>query len=158
MWPAGGTAAVAAGFVHARRAATRHDSIGSRGTIRGVKRRLVNLLAALSLVAFMATTMLWVRSYWAADSIGWDGAGHTLGVESQKGRVMVGTTAEPAAAGDETGFHRHFGLTPEQFTFDDLFGEQGGLDSVTRTLRPRESRCFRYGSPASCLLYCLACG
>src|SRR3954454_11464667 len=34
-----------------------------RGTIRGVKRRLFNLLAAVSLVLCVATMGLWTRSY-----------------------------------------------------------------------------------------------
>jgi hypothetical protein len=36
-----------------------------------VRRRLLNLLTALSLLVFLAVTVLWVRSYRRCDSVGW---------------------------------------------------------------------------------------
>jgi hypothetical protein len=36
-----------------------------------MKRRLLNLAAAVSLVLFLATVGLWVRSYWVGDNVSW---------------------------------------------------------------------------------------
>jgi hypothetical protein len=36
-----------------------------------MKRRLLNLLTALSLLLCVAACVLWVRSYWHCDSIAW---------------------------------------------------------------------------------------
>jgi hypothetical protein len=52
-----------------------------------VKRRAFKVLVGLSLALFVATAMLWVRSYSVADKCEWDdeNAGHRL--FSQEGRL-----------------------------------------------------------------------
>ena len=52
-------------------------------------RRLLNLLTALSLLLCVAVTVLWVRSYWRADEVRWEGAGTWAGVNSSRGRLMA---------------------------------------------------------------------
>jgi 4-amino-4-deoxy-L-arabinose transferase-like glycosyltransferase len=47
------------------RSGTRYDSAGKGERLR---RKLFTILAALSLLLFVATTALWVRSYWVCDN------------------------------------------------------------------------------------------
>ena len=62
-----------------------------------MKRPLLNLLTALSLLPCLAAVALWVRSYSVADVAGWDlGVGRgMLGVASSRGRLMVCRGYEP---------------------------------------------------------------
>ena len=72
--------------------------------MRRVRRFFFNFLSAASLVLCVATVVLWVRSYWAADVIAYcwtEGNGGELrhgGVESSRGRVWVGVVGFPRAA------------------------------------------------------------
>jgi hypothetical protein len=72
----------------------------------------------------LAAAALWVRSYRAADELGWETVNWTAGASSQKGRVVIGAASEPSGFGGR-GFQRDFGQSPEQFTFEDLFGDTG---------------------------------
>ena len=42
-----------------------------RGPARPMKRRVLNLLTVLSLVLCVAVCVLWVRTLWATDYVGW---------------------------------------------------------------------------------------
>ncbi len=56
-----------------------------------MRRWLVNLAAALSLVLCVLVLALWVRSYFASDAISFtDNGGATFGVQSSRGQVLVG--------------------------------------------------------------------
>src|ERR1700733_9870288 len=46
------------------------------GMFAAVASRLVHLLAALSLLLFVLSTGLWIRSYWKFDSLGWTVGGN----------------------------------------------------------------------------------
>ena len=54
-----------------------------------VRRRLLNLLTALSLMLCVATAALWVRSYWVADYMRWSNAGRNVCAYSRYGYVLV---------------------------------------------------------------------
>jgi hypothetical protein len=70
-----------------------------------VKRHLIPLAAAASLVLFFALTALWVRSYWHQDMIGWGYWSHDsldrksqerwfAGIEGSQGILAVGVLRE----------------------------------------------------------------
>ena len=50
-------------------------------------RRLLNLMAAISLLACPAVVALWVWSYWVADTLELLGAGHVRAPKSSHGRL-----------------------------------------------------------------------
>ncbi len=52
-----------------------------------MKRKLFNLAAALSLVLFVAVCVLWVRSYWVAEGVGWHGRFHECGLGWSRGTI-----------------------------------------------------------------------
>ena len=54
-----------------------------------VKRHLLNLLTALSLLLCVAVCVLWVRSYWVPESVSYWGNAHVLGLYSSKGRAAL---------------------------------------------------------------------
>jgi hypothetical protein len=89
-----------------------------------VKRRLLNILAAISLLLCVATLALWVRSYWAADAVDWEGSNDILGAGSQKGRILIVVTRNSGNVGD-TGFQFQIGRSPNQLKFEDEFGNDG---------------------------------
>lgn len=55
-----------------------------------MKRRLLNLLAAVSLVLFVAAGMLWVRSYWVFDRLSNCSSPRILVANSLRGRLVFG--------------------------------------------------------------------
>jgi hypothetical protein len=54
-----------------------------------MKRRLLNLLTALSLLLFAAAVVLWVRSYWRYDQVNWFSADNGLCLASGDGVFAV---------------------------------------------------------------------
>jgi hypothetical protein len=53
-------------------------------------RRLFTILSALSLLLCVATVVLWVRSYWATDLVGWTRADRrVLGAGGMRGRLVL---------------------------------------------------------------------
>ena len=93
-----------------------------------MKRRLFNILAALSLVLCVATAGLWVRSYWYADSV----AGPPFTMSSVDQAVFICTHSEPggwhwsydSSSATEWNWTRaDYGATPDewpQLRFPDL--------------------------------------
>lgn len=82
-----------------------------------MRRRVLNLVAALSLVVLVGTAALWVRSYWHVDVVGrrgrptaghWQRRGHamsgvgSLSVEWSLGQVEPGPSRAPAGWGYES--------------------------------------------------------
>jgi hypothetical protein len=62
-----------------------------------MKRRLFNILSALSLVVCIATPVLWVRSLWVADTVHWSSGGRLYAVNllSVKGVLGLGVVRYP---------------------------------------------------------------
>jgi hypothetical protein len=54
-----------------------------------MKRRLLNLLTALSLVVCVAAGAVWVRSHWAGDYLSWGDKRGLTGVITGRGDVMI---------------------------------------------------------------------
>jgi hypothetical protein len=59
-------------------------------------RRLFTVLSALSLVLCAATVVLWVRSYWRSDFVGWSGPSRVAGSLSVQGMIRVDHATYPA--------------------------------------------------------------
>jgi hypothetical protein len=55
-----------------------------------VRRRLLHLLTALSLLLCVAVCVLWVRSYRVGDSLDWETRDGRAGVGSLRGRISAG--------------------------------------------------------------------
>lgn len=55
-----------------------------------MKKRAFNALVALSLALFVATCVMWARSYWQSDQWSWRTRTGRAGVDSLRGRVIVG--------------------------------------------------------------------
>lgn len=53
-------------------------------------RRAFGICAALSLLLLIATVVLWIRSYWVADSLEWDDVDSYIAVTSSRGRCGAG--------------------------------------------------------------------
>ena len=55
-------------------------------------RRAFAMLAAFSLLLFVATGVLWVRSYWACDMVQWTGSHwQTVGAAGTRGGLILVT-------------------------------------------------------------------
>ncbi len=66
-----------------------------------MKWRIVNIVVLLaSLAIFVVAGTLWVRSYWRTDSLVYDsGGGHTHGITSNRGVLLVGRVTDDAPSG-----------------------------------------------------------
>jgi hypothetical protein len=76
-----------------------------------MKRRLLNLLTAGSLLLFVAACVLWVRSYWVCDDFSWTGGRANTDLVASRGRVVWSriTGEAPVSSGDWPPFvHRTF--------------------------------------------------
>jgi hypothetical protein len=64
--------------------------------MKRLARILLNAATALSLILFAATVVLWVRSYWAAQYLGWSDRTQFWGALSMAGltRLEHGTYAD----------------------------------------------------------------
>ena len=60
-----------------------------------MKRRLLNLLTALSLVLCVATVVLWVRSYWVSDAVLWSSGSGERGAQTIRGTLAFVETDVP---------------------------------------------------------------
>ena len=60
-----------------------------RGRMPAVRRRLLNLLTALSALLCVAVCTLWVRSYWLTDQVCWWRGDHARCVGTARGYVVV---------------------------------------------------------------------
>jgi len=71
---------------------THHGAIHEMGhrKMQTVKRRLLNLLTVVSLSLFVMVVVLWVRSYWQRDHIGWGFWGHDAHVPESQERWFAG--------------------------------------------------------------------
>jgi hypothetical protein len=56
-----------------------------------MRRRLFNLLAALSLLAALVVAGLWVRSYWACECVEWQYRNHELFIGWNSGKLLFQT-------------------------------------------------------------------
>jgi hypothetical protein len=65
--------------------------------MRRVVRRLFMLCSALSLLLCVAVCVLWVRSYWCADRLDFDGPRGHVFLTAARGRVVVFHGREPAS-------------------------------------------------------------
>jgi hypothetical protein len=72
-----------------------------------VRRRLLNLLTALSLVLCVAALVLWARSYWVLDSAGRVGRAKVVCIDSLPGALHLGVTG-PDAENEEPGPRPHY--------------------------------------------------
>ena len=54
-----------------------------------MKRRLFTILSALSLLMLVSVVVLWVRSYWALDSLGYRSGRFGLYLDSTRGLICV---------------------------------------------------------------------
>jgi hypothetical protein len=70
-----------------------------------VRRRLFTALVSLSLVALVATCVLWVRSYGRSDHLVWTGEHARHSVRSAPGHVVLGIYAGPAQMQAPRGLH-----------------------------------------------------
>jgi hypothetical protein len=64
-----------------------------------VKRRYFKLAAAVSLLLFVATVLLWVRSYWSSDAITYGNASGKYGIQSASGSIVLVTVRVPLPEG-----------------------------------------------------------
>src|SRR5688500_8200687 len=68
---------------------------------RMMRRRLLNLLVALSSLLCVTVALLWVRSYWTVDGVQWlrskDASAYLLAVKSRGGCLTVGRYAASTA-------------------------------------------------------------
>jgi len=75
-----------------------------------MKRHLLNLLTALSLVLCIAACVLWARSYGLTDQLFWQSAGGSGGLGSASGYVVVQlnrhSASAPRGAGGGMTYHR----------------------------------------------------
>ena len=53
-----------------------------------MRRRLLNVLTAPSLLLCVAVVVLWVRSYWILDNVGRVGQAKVIGISSAVGRCI----------------------------------------------------------------------
>ena len=65
---------------------------------RPMTRRPLNLLAALSLVLFVAACVMWVRGYFVGDAWDWPTPTGRAGVDSCRGSLSMGRVDVPPAA------------------------------------------------------------
>jgi hypothetical protein len=86
-----------------------------RVTIPHVKRRLLNLLIAVSLLLSIAIAVMWIRSYWYQDLIPVGRANHGILYDSDGGAVVVVILAVPLHQGN----------------FCRYMDEQGRMDPLT---------------------------
>src|SRR5688572_1827230 len=71
-----------------------------------VKRRLFTLLSALSLLAFVAVVVLWIRSYSVQDHFDWTGKRASAALGSLPGYLYLATSNTGSAhVGAEAGWH-----------------------------------------------------
>jgi hypothetical protein len=73
-----------------------------------MKRRLSTILSALSLLLFAAVVATWVRSYWVADVMAWEGNGWVIGTGSGSGELAVAwlvSNSGGSIAGVQRGYH-----------------------------------------------------
>ena len=66
--------------------------------MRRLARHLFTFCSAASLVLLVAVCVLWARSYWRGDAVSWGTPAGRAGVESVRGRLIVGRLAVPPAA------------------------------------------------------------
>jgi hypothetical protein len=59
------------------------------GTVKNLRRILLNALTALSLILFAAVVALWVRSYWASDELGYISGGGIVSISNPRGHLAI---------------------------------------------------------------------
>ena len=107
-----------------------------------MKRRLLNLLTALSLLMFVAVCVLWVRSYWVSQFVGWSDASRFVGVLSMGGLVRLEHATYPA---ESRGWSRVFYPTPGgpglwgEARARDHHGGSGRASRRSRTYPPKSA-------------------
>ena len=81
-----------------------------------VKRRLLNLTAAVSLLLFVATVLLWVRSYWTSDAVTYGNVSREYGIQAASGSIVLVTVDVSVPAGSsEHGLPGIDDNSPESF-------------------------------------------
>jgi hypothetical protein len=88
-----------------------------------LRRRLLNLLTALSLVLCVAAAVLWVRSHSVSDSVMYGSGAGERGAQSLRGAIVVATTNRPHS--------------PRTLRWDRFRGPQGSVWGSHRTLPNR---------------------
>jgi hypothetical protein len=102
-----------------------------------MKRKLLNLLTALSLLLCVAIVVLWLRSYWVLDNLGRVGQTKVIAVRSAVGSLDLGVTgADPE--------NEQPGPRPYYFYNAGRFGRSSGVISAG-TLFKFESRISKSG-------------
>jgi hypothetical protein len=65
------------------------DAGRGEGGSEGVRRKVLNFTATVSLLLCAGTVVLWVRSYWRADDINWIPDAQIFGATSTRGTVTL---------------------------------------------------------------------
>jgi hypothetical protein len=93
-----------------------------------MKRRLLNLLTAPSVLLFLAVVVLWVRSYWVSDNAGRVGQTKVIVISSAVGSLDLGVTgADPE--------NEQPGPRPYYFYNAGRFGRSPGVIDARRLFR-----------------------